>query len=148
MSIRPADASDLEAIHAVVRGAYAPFVPRIGREPAPMNADYAGLIARREVWVATDSDGVIGVLVLRPQPDSLLLENVAVAPACQGRGIGRALIAFAEKHARELGLGEMTLYTNERMTENLHFYPRLGYIETERRVEEGFSRVFFHKPLT
>jgi GNAT superfamily N-acetyltransferase len=130
-----------------VRAAYAHYVPRIGREPAPMSADYGALIAQREVWVACVEGRAVGVLVLRPAPGSLLLENVAVEPSWQGHGIGRELIAFAERHARELGLPEVVLYTNERMTENLGFYPRLGYVETERRVEDGFSRVYFAKRL-
>ena len=112
-----------------------------------MTADYAELVALGEVWVATEGDEVVGVLVLRPRPGSLFLENVAVAPARQGAGIGSALLTFAEEHARSLGLGEITLYTNERMTENLAFYPARGYVETERRYDDGFHRVFFRKLL-
>ena len=146
-AIRPAGPADLDAVRRCVLEAYALYIPRIGREPAPMTADYAELIGRGEVWVTEENGRVIGVLVLRPLADSLFLENVAVLPACQGRGIGRALIAFAERHARALGLPEVTLYTNERMTENLLLYPRLGYVETGRRTEEGFARVYFRKPL-
>ena len=146
-AIRPAGPADLDAVRRCVLEAYALYVPRIGREPAPMTADYATLIGAGEIWVAEEAGRVVGVLVLRPLPGSLFLENVAVLPACQGRGIGRALIAFAERHARALGLPEVTLYTNERMTENLLLYPRLGYVETGRRTEEGFARVYFRKPL-
>ncbi len=130
-----------------MREAYALYVPRIGREPAPMAADYAELVARCEVWVAAEGDEIVGVLVLRPEPGSLFLENVAVAPSRQGRGIGSALLAFAEDQARGLRLPEVTLYTNEAMTENLSFYPARGYVETERRFDEGFHRVFFRKLL-
>lgn len=128
-----------------MREAYAPYVPRIGREPAPMTADYADLIGRSEVWVADEAGRVVGVLVLRPGATALLLENVAVVPERQGRGIGRVLIAFAERKARDLGLTEISLYTNERMVENIHLYRKLGYVETDRRVEDGFARVFFRK---
>lgn len=110
-----------------------------------MTADYEALIGRREVWVASEDDTLAGVLVLRAGPDSVLLENVAVTPAKQGRGVGQALLAFAEQHARDLGLHEIVLYTNELMTENLRLYPRLGYVETDRRVEDGYSRVYFRK---
>ena len=58
-----------------------------------------------------------------------------------------ALIDFAERRARELGLPAVTLYTNEAMVENLRLYPRLGFVETERRVEDGYRRVFFRKAL-
>jgi len=138
---------DARAVAGCVRAAYAHYVERIGREPAPMTADYEALIDAGEVWVARAGDGVAGVLVLRPQPPALLLENVAVAPDRQGEGLGRALMAFAEDRARAEGLAEVVLYTNERMTENLRFYPALGYAETGRAMQDGFARVFFRKPV-
>ena len=145
--IRPAQAEDAEAVRQLVRNAYAVYVPRIGREPAPMGADYEGLIGEGAVTVIVEDDSIVGVVVLRPQTDALVLENVAVAPDKQGRGIGRALIAFAEQRARELKLTKVSLYTNARMTENVARYPRLGYVEVARRRERGFERVFFEKRL-
>jgi len=41
----------------------------------------------------------------------------------------------------------VTLYTNERMTENLRLYPALGYLETGGAVQDGFARVFYRKLL-
>jgi ribosomal protein S18 acetylase RimI-like enzyme len=73
---------------------------------------------------------------------------VAVLPAAQGRGIGGRLLGLAEQHARSLGLGEIRLYTNEAMTENLAYYRRHGYTETHRAEQDGFRRVFFRKLLT
>ena len=145
--IVPAQPADAAAVSGCVRAAYAEYVERIGREPAPMAADYAALIAAGEVWVVRAGAAIAGVLVLRPQPPSLLLENVAVAPGQRGRGLGRALIAFAEERARAAGLDAVTLYTNERMTENLTLYPALGYTETGRGVEDGYARVYFRKPV-
>ena len=138
---------DAQAVAECVRAAYAHYVERIGREPAPMTADYEALIDAGEVWVARAGEGVAGVLVLRPQPPALLLENVAVAPDRQGEGLGRALVTFAEDRARAEGLAEVVLYTNERMTENLRFYPALGYTETGRARQAGFARVFFRKAV-
>ena len=145
--IRAAEPNDVRAIRRIVHDAYAAYVPRIGREPAPMRADYATLVDAGVVSVAVSEDELVGVLVLRAQPDSLLLENVAVSPAAQGRGIGRALVDFAEQRARELAVGRVTLYTNEHMTENLAFYPALGFREVDRRHEKGFDRVYFEKPV-
>jgi hypothetical protein len=53
----------------------------------------------------------------------------------------------AERDAAELGLTEVRLYTNEAMTETLTFYPRHGYRETGRAVEDGFRRVYFWKAV-
>jgi ribosomal protein S18 acetylase RimI-like enzyme len=143
--IRPANPADAAAVAACVRAAYAGYIERIGREPAPMTADYPGLIAAGAVWVAEEGGEVVGVLVLHAQPPAVLVENVAVAPHRQGRGLGRELMRFAEAQARRAGLSETVLYTNEKMTENLAFYPALGYVETGRREQDGFARVFFRK---
>jgi len=145
--IRPARRGEHAPIAACVNAAYAKYVPRIGREPAPMLADYAALIAEGAVFVVADGAAVRGVLVLRPAADHLLVENVAVRPADQGRGLGRRLMGFAEAEARRRGLPELRLYTHELMTGNLAFYPRLGYEETGRRTEDGYRRVFFRKRL-
>ena len=132
---------------ACVRAAYARYVERIGREPAPMTADYDALIAAGEVWVIREGEGVSGVLVLRPQPPALLVENVAVAPDRQGAGLGRALMALRGGARARRGARRGVLYTNERMTENLRFYPALGFTETGRGMQDGFARVFYRKPL-
>ena len=145
--IVPAALADAVAVRECVRAAYAHYVERIGREPAPMTADYPALIAAAEVWLIRADDGIAGVLVMRTQGSGLLVENVAVAPGRQGQGLGRALMAFAEDHARAEGLEEVVLYTNERMTENLRFYPALGYVETGRGMQDGFARVFYRKPV-
>jgi ribosomal protein S18 acetylase RimI-like enzyme len=99
------------------------------------------------VWVAVDEGAVAGVLVARPARGALLLESVAVDPHRQRRGIGRALIGHAERIAADAGLGAVELYTNVMMAENLALYPRLGYVETARRSEAGYRRVYFRKTV-
>ena len=79
--------------------------------------------------------------------DHLVVNNVAVAPAHQGRGLGRALLAFAEDEARRRGLAEVRLHTHVAMADNLVMYPRLGYTETGRATQDGFHRVQFVKAL-
>ncbi|QIN80668.1 GNAT family N-acetyltransferase [Rubrobacter marinus] len=112
-----------------------------------MLADYAALIRAGEVYVLVDGSVVAGVLVLRPLEDAVLVENVAVRPSYQGSGLGRELMRFAEEFAHESGAREIHLYTNERMTENIAFYERLGYREIERRLDDGYRRVFMRKEL-
>jgi GNAT superfamily N-acetyltransferase len=145
--IRPAHAEEAETIHALVRAAYAMYVRRIGREPRPMNDDYSELIAAAKVWVIDDEDGPAGVIVLENTSDALQVENVAVRPDRQGRGLGRALLSFADDEALRRHYGAVTLYTNVHMTENLDRYPKLGYVEVGRGHEHGFDRVFFRKEL-
>ncbi len=147
IAIVKANESHLGAIERCARAAYGKYVARIGRAPAPMVADFASQITAGRVWAAVDEAGFGGYAVCYPRGDHMHLENIAVLPERQGRGIGRALIAHVEAEARKLGLAAVELYTNEKMTENLALYPRLGYRETGRRSEDGFARVFFRKDL-
>jgi ribosomal protein S18 acetylase RimI-like enzyme len=148
LTLRLANADDLAELRAIVVAAYAVYIPRMGRLPAPMTADYAGAVGRREVWVAASGGEIAGLVVLVPHPDHLMLENLAVRPATQGRGVGARLLALAEQEAARLGLAEISLYTNAAMTENLAYYPRHGYRLTRRAEQDGFQRVFFTKHLS
>lgn len=146
--IRQAVTDDEDQITNCAQVAYRRYVPLIGREPAPMSADYAALIAAGEVWIAPDDrDDVLGFIVFRREGEFVLLENVAVLPEAAGRGIGKALIAFCEEAAQLAGASGLRLYTNVKMVENLAIYPRLGYVEIGRREEDGFRRVYFEKRL-
>ena len=147
-TVRPAVAADTRAVTDLVRLAYEPYVPRIGRPPAPMTVDYEQAIADAAVWVVDADDRIVGVVVLRDAPDHLLIENVAVHPDEQGRGLGSALLAYAEARARILGRDDVQLYTHELMIENVTYYRHRGYEEVARRTEDGFRRVFFRKILT
>ena len=146
-SVRPAGPGDAGAIRDLVRASYAKYVERIGKEPAPMLEDYAALIGAGEVWVSVEGEEVLGVLVMRPAEDHLFVDNVAVAPEHQGKGLGRELVTFAEARARRDGLAEVRLYTNEKMRENLSVYAKLGFEETERKLDGGYRRVFMRKRL-
>ena len=97
--IRAAAAADVSVIRQIVEQAYRHYIPRIGKPPGPMSDDYAVRVSEGVVWVIEKGAAVAGVIVLLPRPDYLLLDNIAVAPAQQGTGLGRQLLAFAEAEA-------------------------------------------------
>ena len=80
---------------AVAQAAFAPYVGRLGDiEPWPMHVDYAEKIADGHTWVAEDAGAVVvGLLVLEPHDDHLLLDVVGIAPGHQGTGLGHRLMA-------------------------------------------------------
>jgi GNAT superfamily N-acetyltransferase len=146
--IRPADPKDRAAAENVVREAYAIYLERMEKPPGPTLDDYGALIAQGLVSVAQgEGSEIAAVLVLMPKADHLLLDNVAVRPDRQGQGYGRRMIAFAESEARRLGFAELRLYTHEKMVENIALYTRLGFVETSRGEQAGYSRVFMAKLL-
>lgn len=145
--IRPARQQEAQTVRDVVGAAYAHYVPRIGKRPGPMLDDYEQRIARDEAWVLDDAGTIVGVLVLEESADGFLLDNVAVLPRCQGKGYGRQLLEFAELEASRRGHGSIRLYTHVLMAENIALYRQLGYVETHRRTERGFDRVYMEKRL-
>jgi GNAT superfamily N-acetyltransferase len=144
-SPRLAETADLVAIQHINAAAYAKYEDRMHQLPAPVTHDYTPEVSVGAVWLI--GEPAVGVIVLIPADDSLLIENIAVLPSAQGRGLGRHLMQFAERRAADLGCARLTLYTNEVMVENLAIYAKLGYRETARRSEHGYSRVFMEKRL-
>jgi GNAT superfamily N-acetyltransferase len=142
-----ADTADADTVARITTEAYRLYVPRIGRQPSPMTTDYGPAVRAGHAWIAEDDVAEVAVIVLIPQPDHLLVENIAVRPGVQGRGVGSRLLALAEERARALGYDEVRLYTHVMMTENIAYYPRRGYTETHRGGSDGYERVFFSKRL-
>ena len=95
------------------------------------------LVSRFTVWA----------IVLMNFDKGMLLDNIAIHPDYQGKGLGKMIMRHAEKEAREQGYKEIYLYTHELMTENIEMYKFLNYVETERRFEKGRPRVYMCKSL-
>ena len=145
--IRKARADEAGRIGEIARAAYLKYVPRIGREPAPMRADFAAEIAAARVVVVEAGDTVAGYMIAWPEADAYFIDSIAVDPAGQGRGFGRHLMDHAEREARRHGLAAIRLYTNAAMSENLSLYEHLGFVETHRAIDQGFNRVFMRREL-
>lgn len=145
--LRQATAADVPRLTELVRAAYEHYVERMGRPPGPMTDDYAEVVRRARVVVAERDGEVAGVIVLAAGDDGFLVENVAVHPAHQGRGVGRALLEHAEAAARRDGFDSIYLYTHETMTENQELYARIGYVEYDRRALGEDELVYLRKPL-
>jgi len=137
--IRDADVADADAI-----------VELIADLGHTMSADLVSQrietlqLADRPQLVAVSDGRVIGVCGLhimtaihRPLPVGRIT-ILEVAKEFRGQGIGRALVAAAERGLREAGCGLMELTSNERLVEAHGFYWQLGLEHTSKR---------FAKPL-
>jgi ribosomal protein S18 acetylase RimI-like enzyme len=145
--IRQATPGDLDRIRAIACAAYGKYVPRLGREPAPMAADFGAEIGAQRVVVIEAAGKVNGYVIAWPEADAYFVDNIAVDPGCQGEGLGRRLIEHAAAQADHLGLSAVRLHTNVMMTENLSMYAHIGFVETHRAIENGFHRVYMRWSL-
>ncbi len=112
-----------------------------------MDDDYEHHVAAGEVAVLTIDGVITALVVLIPQPDHLLLDNIAVEPNHAGQGLGRRMMRFAEAETMRKGMGELRLFTHSRMISNVNLYRKLGFVETHRASVDGFDRVFMSKTL-
>lgn len=145
--VRLAASPEAPAVLACVSAAFEMYVARIGKPPAPMLLDYPRLIGEGSVWVAEVAGVVEGVLVQFETQDGFYIDTVASSPRARGTGVGRALLQFAEQEAVRRGHASVYLCTNSTMTENQAFYPKIGYVEYDRRKDAGYDRVFYRKSL-
>lgn len=85
---------------------------------------------RAEFWGCHEGMALIGVIGLETYGSVALLRSLAVAPAWQGRGLGAALLAHAERAARQRGLAALYLLT----TTAEAFFTRRGYVRLLREA--------------
>jgi len=145
--IRRAVPSDALAVCELTRAAYTKWIPAIGREPTPMTVDYDARVQDHRIELLHVDGRLAALIELVPEAAHLLVENVAVLPALQGRGYGRRLLAHAEAVAVSLGLSVMRLYTNPLFAGNVQLYSRLGYQVDREEPFKGGVTVYMSKQL-
>lgn len=108
---------DLPAVRALLAAAGLP------------TADLAAA-PRADFWGCDDGANLIGAIGLEAYGAVALLRSLAVAPAWQGRGLGAALLAHAERVARQRGITALYLLT----TTAEAFFTRRGYSRLPREA--------------
>ncbi|MBN1138156.1 MAG: GNAT family N-acetyltransferase [Anaerolineae bacterium] len=72
------------------------------------------------------------IMLVRPEPDQGFIVVVAVAPAYQGRGVGRALLSRTLASAWEAGIRTVELTVTEENRSAVALYRRLGFCSKRR----------------
>jgi predicted GNAT family N-acyltransferase len=74
---------------------------------------------------AFDDDQILGCCMLVEEPpQTVRLRQMAVLNDLQGKGIGRALMTFAENLARDRGFKHITMHARKHA---IGFYEKMGY---------------------
>jgi ribosomal protein S18 acetylase RimI-like enzyme len=147
IAIRPATPADAASVRALVRAAYAKWVPGLGREPMPMTADYDRAIREHQVRLLHVDGEMAALIEMILRGNHLYVENVAVLPERQGEGFGRLLLAHAEEVASARGLPEIRLLTNGAWGSNIALYQALGYRIDREEPFMGGTAVYMSKTI-
>ncbi|WP_417724936.1 GNAT family N-acetyltransferase [Salipiger sp.] len=154
-SLRPApapdDFADWEALLALILNSFAYMDGRIAPPSSALALTPQALRerARREYLYLAGSP-LIGCAFFAVQPDALYLGKLAIAPAEQGRGLGRLFLVEAETLARRLNLPRLRLETRIELSGNHAAFGRMGFERTAAKSHPGFDRITsitMEKPL-
>jgi GNAT superfamily N-acetyltransferase len=144
LEIRPADGfADWEELLALLNRAFAVMEGRIDPPSSLHRLDAAGLAAKagaERCFLAWWGAPLAGCVFCAARADCLYVGKLAVDPALQGRGIGRALMARAEAEALALGLPALELQTRVELVENHRTFERLGFVRTGETAHPGHDR--------
>ena len=90
---------------------------------------------KEEILIAAyEEEKMLGCCMLvKVNPTTVRLRQMAVLNNLQGKGIGRALMQFAENIARDRGFKTITMHARKTAT---GFYEKLGYEVTGEEFEE------------
>ncbi len=148
LRIRRAGPPDADAVRSLTRAAYAQWISVIGREPLPMKADYEKAVREHEIDMLYAGDLLVALIEVFPAADHLYIENIAVSPQHQGKGLGRHLLRHAETKAKSAGLGELRLLTNQAFATNVRLYQSVGFrIDRTEPHFGGGTTVYMSKRL-
>lgn len=94
-------------------------------------AALAGLLSAPASFAVFAPDGFILAQAAGGEAEILTL---AVAPAARGRGLGRALVTAAARHAATMGANALFLEVEEGNAPALALYAGLGFLQVGRRT--------------
>ena len=98
---------------------------------------------RLPVFVAEDDGKMVGFIVFKMKRDYGCIDNIVVAKEEQGKGIGRALVAYVEGIARAQGCYLMKTDTTENADgvpwKSYRFWTRMGYEDTGERLPTNYD---------
>jgi GNAT superfamily N-acetyltransferase len=129
--IRAAVSGDAEAITRVINSAF--VVERVAFDGD--RTDLAGVRflmgSGKFLLTEDDASGLVSCAYVELRGERCYLGLLSVAPALQGKGLGRQLVAAAEDFARNAGCSAIELrMVSPRAESLLPFYQRLGYVQT------------------
>jgi len=126
--IRPAIASDDEAIISIANAAFAIETFMNGTRTDPDRL--ADMKKSGELLVAESDERIVACVYVELRGSRGYFGMLSVSPQAQGAGLGRTMVEAAEKHCRERACTDMDITVLNLRPELFPYYRRLGYSET------------------
>ncbi len=150
IATRPATLADMSAITAIYAHAVTTGTASYELEPpdeAEMTSRYEALVSRSYPYLVADSpDGLLGYAYAGPfRPRRayrfMVEDSIYVAPAAQGRGVGRLLLSALIEQCTELGFRQVAAVIGDgrRNLASVRLHETLGFRHAGMLEGSGFK---------
>jgi predicted N-acetyltransferase YhbS len=129
LALRTANADDVPRIVALLNAAFAMEREFIDKDRTSAPEIERFMTTGTFFVVDGDTNGLASCMYLEQRGERLYLGMLAVNPSQQGRGLGRQMMAAADRHAASLGCGAIDIRIVNRRTELPPFYRGLGFVD-------------------
>lgn len=137
ITIRPAQTDDIAAMAGLLGQLFAIEADFAADEQAQMRGLSLLLRAAACLLVADEDGAVVGMVSIQPLISTAeggvvgLLEDLVVAEACRGRGIGSLLLHAALDWAQAQGMTRVQLLADHNNAKALQFYAKHSFYKTQ-----------------
>ena len=137
---------EVPAVLALLRTINRDFFDGLPIDETALASDFASARRDRYWGIWKDAD-LSAVFFLRGLDSGFMAPafGVAVAPAAQGRGIGRLALIFAETWSRNAGLSDIMLTVHPDNARAISLYEAHGFLRTNEFSPKG--NIVFRKSL-
>ncbi|MEZ5830383.1 MAG: GNAT family N-acetyltransferase [Dongiaceae bacterium] len=142
VSFGPARPEDAGAIAAVIQRAFAAYRGTLQPEPSALKETEDSIrsaLGSESFVIARQAGRVIGCVSVKDRAGVAYARRLAVEPAQQGKGLGRALMMEAEALARRLGFNRLHVETRLALAGNRALFRVLGFQEGTQHCHPGFT---------
>ena len=164
LTIRKASPKDIEALVRIRRTAFTDEEVRGFTPPEHSFFYYVSGLRKEwkedkrlkddwEIYVAEDNHRLVGYIFFKTENDAGYIDNINVPKRQQGKGVGRAPVAYVEEIARSRRIRFIETDTTENVEgkpwKSYDFWINMGYKDTEGRrpMEGNFKEINFVKKL-
>jgi len=152
LNFKIARAAEHDAIYQLMESAFTTYVQKLRNSatagPYPWLKE---AIANETVFVGIQKNEIVAAVTTTRKDDLLSINQIAVHPERQGKGIGKWMLKEIETLARNEGATRLTLHTGEIMLDLLRLYKHFGFRETHKALpdhgEDAHLRVHMEKLL-
>jgi GNAT superfamily N-acetyltransferase len=138
-------------IKEIIKEAYAPIKKQLSRQPAALKEGLDKIsrhIQMGNQYVALVGDTVVGTMRVSLRGQVGVISRVGVRQTFRNRRIGTKLVDYAENLLVHMNAQRIEIEIYGAVDNQVTFYERGGYVETERIQRLGEEIVLMVKDLT